>query len=125
MIEVDCRDTVHTAISGLKAECPERPGPDWAVSIDLFRDIGGASLTEELENRKNDPECPTRPCWDVIFSHNSCSRCLPARYTEYCARRVPYQLFRLFQIAVMMRLRLCMCAEYRHGKPLYHSPPLM
>lgn len=67
-IEVDCRDTVRTAISGLKAECPERPCSDWAVSIDLFRDIGGTSLTEEMENRMNDPECSTRPCWDVIFS---------------------------------------------------------
>lgn len=48
-IEMDCRDTVRTAISGLQSTWSERLGPDWTTSIGLFRDIGGSSLTGDME----------------------------------------------------------------------------
>ena len=57
-IEMDCRDKVRTAINELKSKWPKRLGPDWTASIDLFRDIGGTSLTEEMEIRMNESGLP-------------------------------------------------------------------
>ena len=57
-IEMDCRDKVRAAMSGLKAEWSERLGPDWTTSIDLFRDIGGTSLTEDMKIHLNESGVP-------------------------------------------------------------------
>ena len=57
-IEMSCRDTVRTAISGVNAIWSERLGPDWTATIDLFREIGGTSLTEEMEIHMSESGLP-------------------------------------------------------------------
>lgn len=57
-IEMACRETVRTAINGLNANWSERLGPDWTATIDLFREVGGTSLTEEMEIRMSESGLP-------------------------------------------------------------------
>lgn len=57
-VEMACRDTVRACINGLNTKWSERLGPDWTATIDLFRDIGGTSLTEEMEIRMSESGLP-------------------------------------------------------------------
>lgn len=58
-IEMECRDTVRTAIRAMRSAWSGRLGPDWTVSLDLFRALGGTALTGEGEIRMTEAGLPT------------------------------------------------------------------
>lgn len=57
-IEMECRVEVLSAIAHLYPEWKERLGPDWTTRLDLFREIGGTSLTSDAEIKMSEKGLP-------------------------------------------------------------------
>ena len=58
-IEMKCRVEVLSAIAHLNSEWKGRLGLDWTTRLDLFRDIGGTSLTSDAEIKMSEKGLPS------------------------------------------------------------------